>query len=78
MENQIKKERTAKNARKLIEALSDTKKDVDKMDYTPDVEHMARTFENLKFAIQLKDMEDMRLYGRKLCAQVTKFMIEKL
>jgi hypothetical protein len=77
MRNNIETPKT-KHARKLQTALIEQGKEVEKMNYTPDQEAFDLTLKNLKFAIQNNDMEDQRLYGRKLCAQVTKFMLDKL
>lgn len=63
---------------KLQTALIEQGKEVEAMDITPSIEHLEVTYNNLKFAMQQNDMADMRLFGRRLTAQVTKFMVDKL
>lgn len=67
-----------KDKRKIATALIEQGREVEQMNTTPGIEHLEVTFNNLKFAIQQKDMVDQRLFGRRLAAQVTKFMVEKL
>lgn len=71
-------EKERKQESKLQTALIEQGKEVEAMDITPDIEHLEVTFNNLKFAMQQNDMSDMRLFGRRLTAQVTKFMVDKL
>lgn len=68
----------AKNKRKLGSALIEQGREVEAMEGTPDIEQMELTFQCLKTAIQLNNMQDQRLFGRRLAAQVTKFIVEKL
>lgn len=67
-----------KDKRKLHTSLIETGREVEGMKQTPDLADMEMTFQALKFAMNLKDMQGMRRYGRQLAARVTKFMIEKL
>lgn len=68
----------AKNKRKLQRALIETIKEVEAMNTAPDIEQMELTFQCLKTAIQLGNMPDQRLFGRRLAAQITKFMVHNL
>lgn len=69
---------TQKNKRKIATALIEQGREVEAMESAPDIEQMELTFKCLKTAIQLKNMRDQRLFGRRLAAQLTKFMVVKL
>lgn len=68
----------AKNQRKLATALIEQKREVEAMETAPAVEQLEATFYNLKTAIQLNNMQDQRLFARRMAAHLTKFMVEKL
>lgn len=63
---------------KIQTALIEQGKEVEEMEATPDTAEMQLSLDGLKTAVQLKDMKGMRVYARKLAAQSTKFMIDKL
>lgn len=67
-----------KDKKKLYTALIEQGKEVEQIKGTPTTDDMQFTLDNLKTASQLKDMRGMRVYARKLAAQSTKFMIDKV
>lgn len=68
----------SKTSRKLQTALIETGKEVDAMKDTPDLSVIQDKFIELQMAMKADNMKAIRKHGRKLCAQVIKFMIEKL
>lgn len=74
----IKELKELKNKGKIRSALIEQGREVEAMEAAPSTEQMELTFQCLKTAIQLKNMQDQRLFGRRLAAQLTKFMVVKL
>lgn len=64
--------------RKLKSALIEIGKEVESIEETPELASLELAFENLKCAMKVNDMQDMRRYCRRLSAKIIKLMVDKL